>query len=43
MVGGIVNLNDEGPTRQQKSVASIRIHPQFDSTYLYNDVAVLKV
>lgn len=43
MVGGIVKLYDNGPMRQEKGVKSIRIHPKFDSTFLYNDVAVLKV
>lgn len=43
VVGGIVNLINETSTRQKSSVASIRIHPEFDLQNLYNDVAILQL
>lgn len=38
-----MRLYDETPTRQERGVLEIRIHPKFDLDNLYNDVAVLKV
>lgn len=43
VVGGIVRLYDQTPTRQERGVMKIRLHPKFDPDNLYNDVAVLKV
>lgn len=43
VVGGMLKLNEYPSTRQERGVENIKIHPQFDITTLYNDVAVLQV
>ncbi|XP_050452551.1 serine protease 1-like [Cataglyphis hispanica] len=43
VVGGTLKLNEYPSTRQERGVESIAIHPQFDITTLYNDVAVLQL
>lgn len=43
VVGGIVNLNDQGVTRQQRNIKSFKIHPRFDIDTLFNDIAIVEV
>ncbi|XP_011337775.1 trypsin-1 isoform X2 [Ooceraea biroi] len=43
VVGGIVKLTDMTPTRQERGVEKISIHPMFDISTLHNDVAVLQL
>ncbi|XP_012532427.2 trypsin [Monomorium pharaonis] len=43
VVGGIVHLVDEVPSRQERKVLDIRIHPEFDISTLHNDVAVIQL
>lgn len=43
VVGGIINLNDRGLTRQQRKIENVIVHPNFDIDNLYNDVAILKL
>ncbi|XP_020288984.1 trypsin II-P29-like isoform X2 [Pseudomyrmex gracilis] len=43
VVGGVIKLEENVSTKQEKGVDSIRIHPDFDITTLYNDVAILRL
>ncbi|XP_070164850.1 trypsin-10 [Polyergus mexicanus] len=43
VVGGVLKLNENTSTRQERGVKILRIHPQFDMENLYNDVAVLQL
>lgn len=48
-VGGVVGmgffnlLDPNEKQRQQRTIREIRIHPQYDSKYLNNDIAILKL
>ncbi|KAH0948354.1 hypothetical protein HN011_009724, partial [Eciton burchellii] len=43
VIGGILKLRGESPTRQERGVEKIRIHPMFNYSTLQNDVAVLQL
>ncbi|KAM0736167.1 putative trypsin-6 [Formica fusca] len=43
VVGGVLKLNEETSTRQERGVETLRIHPEYDMKNLYNDVAVLQL
>lgn len=43
VTGGIVHLVNETPSRQQRRVLEIKIHPEFNLMTLQNDIAILKL
>lgn len=43
VVGGVLKLDENTTTRQERGVEKLRVHPNFNSITLHNDVAVLQV
>lgn len=43
VIGGVLKLDENNSTRQERGVEKIRIHPKFNLMTLWNDVAVLQL
>ncbi|KMQ97152.1 transmembrane protease serine 9-like protein [Lasius niger] len=43
VVGGVLKLDENTTTRQERGVEKFRVHPNFNSITLHNDVAVLQL